>query len=162
MPIAYIGIGSNLDNREENCLSAIRLLSERGINLRKQSSMYETAPWGVKDQPSFINMTIEVETDKTPAELLHLLKGIEKEIGRSETTRWGPRVIDLDILFYDDLVTDEPELQIPHPHMQEREFVLRPLAEIAPDKMHPALRKTVRELLKRLPQRHGDTRARKI
>ncbi len=153
MPIAYIGIGSNLGDREENCLNAIRLLSGRRITLRKQSSMYETEPWGVEDQPRFINMTIEVETDKTPAELLHFLKGIEKEIGRTETAKWGPRVIDLDILFYDDVVTDEPGLQIPHPRMREREFVLKPLAEIAPDKAHPVLKKTVREMLSEITSR---------
>ncbi len=147
MHTAHIGIGSNLGPREESCLNAIRLLSDRGITVRKQSSMYETEPWGVKDQPRFVNMAIEIATDKTPLELLRSLKDIEKGLGRAETAKWGPRVIDLDILFYDDLVTDEQGLQIPHPHMHEREFVLRPLAEIAPDKVHPVLKKTIRELL---------------
>jgi dihydroneopterin aldolase/2-amino-4-hydroxy-6-hydroxymethyldihydropteridine diphosphokinase len=145
--IVYIGIGSNLGNREENCLKAIRLLSGRGIAVRKQSAMYETEPWGVKDQPMFINMTIEIETDRPPLELLRSLKAVEEEIGRTETVRWGPRVIDMDILFYDDLIVNEPGLQIPHSHMHERGFVLKPLAEIAPDKVHPVLRKTVKELL---------------
>lgn len=150
MHIAYIGIGSNLGNREGNCLDAIRVLSDRGMTVRKQSSMYETEPWGVADQARFINMAIEIETDKTPDELLHSLKEIERGAGRTEAIRWGPRVIDLDILFYDDLVINNAGLQIPHPYMQERDFVLKPLAEIAPDKIHPVLKKTVREMLSEL------------
>ncbi len=144
--IAYIGIGSNLGNREDNCKEAIRLLKENGIVVKKQSSMYETEPWGVKDQPKFINMAIEIETDKKPEELLSVLKNIEKQIGRTETIKWGPRIIDLDILLYDDLILDLPELKIPHPLMHERDFVLKPLSEIAPDKRHPVIGKTVKEM----------------
>lgn len=147
MPVAYIGIGSNLGNREENCSRAIQLLSDRGITIRKKSSMHETEPWGVKDQPRFINMAIEVETEFDPPKLLEILKTIEREIGRRESYKWGPRIIDLDILLYNDFVINTPKLHIPHPHMHEREFVLRPLSEIAPDKVHPVLKKTVRELL---------------
>ena len=147
MPIVHIGIGSNLGDREEHCLKAIRLFSEKGIHVRRRSSMYETEPWGVKDQPRFVNMVIEGETGLTPARLLEVLKMTEDEVGRVETYRWGPRMIDLDILLYDDLVMNTPELTIPHPRMHERDFVLRPLAEIAPDKIHPVLKKTVRELL---------------
>jgi len=136
MSIAYIGIGSNLGNREENCKKAIRLMAESGIAIKKESSMYETEPWGVKDQPKFINMAVEVETDKNPEELLRILKKIEEDIGRIETSKWGPRIIDLDILLYDDIVLDTPDLKIPHPLMFGRDFVLKPLAEIAPDKIH--------------------------
>ena len=146
MSIVYISIGSNLGDREENCRKAIKLLKENGIAVKKQSRMYETEPWGVKDQPKFINMAIEAETDKKPEELLRVLKEIEKEIGRKETAKWGPRIIDLDILLYDNLVIDTPELKIPHPLLHERDFVLKPLCEIAPDKKYPVTGKTVKEM----------------
>ncbi|MBI4684479.1 MAG: 2-amino-4-hydroxy-6-hydroxymethyldihydropteridine diphosphokinase [Nitrospirae bacterium] len=147
MSIAYIGIGSNLGNREENCNNAINLLKENGIVIKKQSSMHETAPWGIKDQPKFMNMAIEIETDKTPEELLNVLKYIEKTMGREDAQRWGPRIIDLDILFYDDVILKTQELEIPHSHMHEREFVLKPLCEIAPDLRHPVTGKTIRKML---------------
>ena len=150
MSTAYISIGSNLGDREENCKQALRLLHTNGILIKKQSRMYETEPWGIKDQPKFINMAIEVETDKEPEEFLAVLKNIENEIGRTETVKWGPRVIDLDILFYDDLILKTPALEIPHPLLHEREFVLKPLCEIAPDKKHPVTEKTVREMLEDL------------
>jgi len=150
MSIVYISIGSNLGDREESCRQAIKLIEKNGIAVRKQSRMYETEPWGIKDQPKFINMAIEVETDKKAEELLRVLKEIEKEIGRTETIKWGPRVIDLDILFYDDLILKTQDLEIPHPLMHERAFVLKPLYEIAPDKKHPVTEKTVKEMLKNL------------
>jgi len=146
MSIVYISIGSNLGDREENCRQAINLIEKNGIAVRKQSRMYETEPWGIKDQPKFINMAVEAETDKKPEKLLRILKEIEKEIGRTETTKWGPRVIDLDILFYDNLILKIPGLEIPHPLIQEREFVLKSLCEIAPDKKHPVTGKTVKEM----------------
>lgn len=146
MLIVYIGIGSNIGDRKENCRKAIKLLKENGIAIKKQSAMYETEPWGVKDQPKFINMAIEVETDKKPEELLRILKEIEKEIGRAESVKWGPRVIDLDILFYDDMILKTQDLEIPHPLIHERAFVLKPLCEIAPDKKHPVTGKTIKEM----------------
>lgn len=146
MSIAYISIGSNLGDRKENCAHAIKLIERNGITVRKQSQMYETEPWGIKDQPKFINMAIEVETDKKPEELLRVLKEIEKKVGRTETVKWGPRVIDLDILFYDDLILKTENLEIPHPLLHERDFVLKPLCEIAPEKKHPIIGKTVREM----------------
>jgi 2-amino-4-hydroxy-6-hydroxymethyldihydropteridine diphosphokinase len=146
MANAYIGIGSNIGNRQENCREAVRMLAENGLIVRQQSSLVETEPWGVADQSRFINMAVEVETDATPEQLLVILKKIEENMGRTNAIRWGPRVIDLDILFYDDLILDADGLIIPHPLLHERNFVLIPLAEIAPKKIHPRLNKTVHEL----------------
>lgn len=150
MPIAYLGIGSNLGERRNNCLIALRLLAEKGIIIRKASSFYETEPWGIKEQPDFINMAAEVETDLPPDELHKVIKGIEREMGRKETFRWGPRIIDIDILLYNDMIYESADLRIPHPLMHEREFVLEPLSEIAPERVHPLLKKTIIELLRSL------------
>ena len=150
MAIAYIGIGSNLGNRQENCLHAIELLEEKGIIVKKRSSMHETEPWGVKDQPRFINMTIEIETGLEPKEFLRILKNVERELGREKSFKWGPRSIDLDILLFDDLVLKEDDLEIPHPFMHDRDFVLKPLCEIAPDRIHPVLKKKICDLVQEL------------
>jgi len=150
MHIVHIGIGSNLGDRQKNCLEAIRQLGHHGVTVIKQSSIIETEPWGVKDQPHFMNMAIEAATVLPPAELLDLLKGIERGMGRTPTATWGPRIIDLDILFYDDLVIDAEDLTIPHPFLHEREFVLKPLSEIAPEKIHPLFGKTIEDLRRRL------------
>ena len=147
MSIAYIGIGSNLGNREENCQKAIALLIEKNIKITKRSSPYEIEPWGVKEQPRFINMAVEIETNLEPAELLKVIKEIENSMGRREGIRWGPRVIDLDVLLYDDLILKTGELEIPHPAIKDREFVLKPLSEIAPDKIHPIFKKSIKTLL---------------
>ena len=158
MSIVYIGIGSNLGKRRENCLLAIELIERKGISVKKRSSLYETEPWGVKDQPHFLNMAIEIETDLAPLELLHALKDIEREVGRRESYRWGPRIIDLDILLFGDIVENEGDLKIPHPFMHARDFVLRPLQEIAPNARHPLLKMSVRELLCRLTHKpEGET-----
>lgn len=146
MSIAYIGIGSNLGNRQDNCEKAIKGIIKHDIKITKRSSMTETEPWGVTEQPKFINLAVEIETHITPEGLLRVLKKIEEEVGRLPTSKWGPRIIDLDILLYDDLIMKTPELEIPHPCVKEREFVLKPLSEIAPDKVHPVLLKTIREL----------------
>jgi 2-amino-4-hydroxy-6-hydroxymethyldihydropteridine diphosphokinase len=151
MPLAFIGIGSNLGNREENCEKAVGLITKQGIPVINRSSMIKTEPWGIKDQPEFINMAIEIETGLSPEDLLSTLKDIEKEMGREEGLRWGPRIIDLDILFYDDVIIKSPELEIPHRGTYDREHVLRPLSEIAPDLIHPVLKKTIKEILDSLP-----------
>ncbi len=148
MAIVYLGIGSNLGDRHKNCLRAIELLRQNGLVVTKQSSMHETEPWGVTQQPGFINMTVEVVTDLAPLKLLELFKKIEKDIGRQDTTKWGPRIIDLDILLYDDIILKTDSLIIPHPLMHEREFVLGPLSEIAGDFIHPVLKKSITDLLK--------------
>lgn len=117
------------------------------MSIIRTSSHYETEPWGVKDQPRFINMALEACTFLGPLNLLQLLKDIERSLGREQTIRWGPRTIDLDILFYDDLIFSSEDLIIPHPLLHERMFVLEPLAEISPDRVHPVLKKSVRSLL---------------
>lgn len=160
MSIVYIGIGSNLGDRERNCARAIELLSGKGVTVKKRSSLYKTEPWGIKGQPEFMNMAIEIETDLNPHELLALVKEVEVQIGRKKSYQWGPRLIDLDILLYDHIVLDERSLRIPHPLMHEREFVLGPLCEIAPGMIHPVLKMNMGELLQRLHnktrQGHGD------
>lgn len=150
MANAFIGIGSNIGDRRGNCLKAVTLLEQHGQTLLKSSSLYETEPWGVKDQPRFINMVVELETELSPSGLLSLLKKIEKDMGRVYSGRWGPRLIDLDILLYEELIVDEEELRIPHPRMHERVFVLEPLAEICPQKVHPVLLQRVDVLLRTL------------
>jgi 2-amino-4-hydroxy-6-hydroxymethyldihydropteridine diphosphokinase len=146
MSVSYIGIGSNLGNRQENCFRAVEVLEERGIKVQKKSSLYETEPWGVKDQPRFVNMVVQIETTLKPKDLLRLLKDIEREIGRQDSFHWGPRIIDLDILLFNALVLNEENLQIPHPYLHEREFVLRPLNEIAPDVIHPVFHMSIDKL----------------
>jgi len=127
---AFIALGSNLDDPSKNILEAIEKLSEIG-RILKTSSLYATKPWGVLDQPDFVNAVVEMEVAMSPQELLATVLNIEKSMGRERIIRWGPRLIDLDILTYDDLTILEPNLKVPHPHMLERAFVLIPLAEIA-------------------------------
>ena len=148
MSIVYIGIGSNLGDRHKNCLRAVELLKQSGLSVTKQSSVHETAAWGVTEQPAFLNMAVALETGLAPMDLLGLLKKIEKDMGRQETVKWGPRIIDLDILLYDDIALNTEALIIPHPLMHEREFVLGPLAELAKDLIHPVLKKRIGDLLK--------------
>jgi 2-amino-4-hydroxy-6-hydroxymethyldihydropteridine diphosphokinase len=112
--------------------------------------MHETQPWGVEDQPDFVNMAVEVETVMSPEELLVTVKEIEREMGRKAGTRWGPRLIDLDVLLYDDRIVQSKDLIIPHPLLHKRNFVLLPLAEISPECVHPVLKKTIRELAQEL------------
>ena len=149
MSTVYIGIGSNLGDRQRNCLRAIELMKQSGLSVTKQSSVHETAPWGLTGQPAFLNMAAEIETGLAPLELLGLLKKIEKDMGRQETVKWGPRIIDLDILLYNDITMNTDTLTIPHPLMHEREFVLAPLLELAENLIHPVLKKRIGELRKK-------------
>jgi 2-amino-4-hydroxy-6-hydroxymethyldihydropteridine diphosphokinase len=146
MPIVTLALGTNLGDRPANLRAAIDSFPPAVIVL-VESPVYETPPWGVIDQPAFLNMAVRGETALPPLELLRRLKGLEAELGRRPGVRWGPRLIDIDILFYDDLVIDQPGLTVPHPRLHERAFVLVPLSDLAPDLVHPLLRKSVRELL---------------
>jgi dihydroneopterin aldolase/2-amino-4-hydroxy-6-hydroxymethyldihydropteridine pyrophosphokinase len=143
----YLALGSNMGDKERYLLEAVeKLKAEKMCKVNKVSSLIETAPYGVLEQPAFLNGCLELSTLLYPEELLTLLQKIEKEAGRKRTKRWGPRTLDLDILFYDDDVIQRENLCIPHVEMQLREFVLIPLEEIAPYKYHPLLNKTVSQL----------------
>ena len=146
----YLALGSNLGNRIGNLRDALHRLAPY-LQLTRLSRVYETAPWGVAEQPRFLNLALAGETALTPHELLRALKTIERDMGRVETVRYGPRVIDLDILFYDNWVVQTNDLEIPHPRLAERRFVLVPLNDIAPTLLHPRLKQTVHELLRALP-----------
>jgi GTP cyclohydrolase-4 len=147
----YLGLGANLGDRQTNILQALQYVQARA-SITAVSSFYETAPVGYLDQPKFLNICCALETDLPPEDLLRFLKWIEKRMGRVEAFRNAPRPIDMDILFYDDLVLDDEALQIPHPRLHQRAFVLAPLTEIAPELEHPVLHKTVEELLSEVDQ----------
>jgi 2-amino-4-hydroxy-6-hydroxymethyldihydropteridine diphosphokinase len=148
-PTVYIALGSNLGSRQDNLRKALQELPTT-IQLLAASPIYSTPPWGYTGQPEFLNQVARLETDLGPLELLRALKDLEIRLGRQPTFRYGPRLIDLDILFYDDQVVDSPALTIPHPRLAERAFVLVPLVDLAPTLRHPVLRLTTSELLARL------------
>jgi len=149
MATVFLALGTNLGDRLENLHRAIEALAPT-VKILARSPIYETPPWGVTDQPAFLNMALRGETLLPPTALLHFLKSLERQLGRIPSVRYGSRLIDLDILFYDDLVLDSDELTIPHPRVHERAFVLVPLADLAPDFVHPVLRKSVSTLLQQV------------
>ena len=149
---AYLGLGSNLGDREENLRKSLSLLGDAG-EITALSSIYETEPWGYAEQPSFLNMVCGFRTYLSPPELLGLVQEVERRLGRVRTIRYGPRTMDVDILLYGDRIVDTSDLQIPHPRIPERAFVLAPFAEIAPDIEHPTLKRPISVLLADAPGR---------
>jgi 2-amino-4-hydroxy-6-hydroxymethyldihydropteridine diphosphokinase len=151
MALVYLALGTNIGIREQNLREAIRLLGESGVHVAKISSIYETEPVDYLDQPWFLNAVLEAQTDLHPAQLLTLLRRIESQMGSEKPFAKGPRLIDLDILLFADDTIHTPDLQIPHPRMLQRNFVLVPLAEIAPTLRHPSWSATAEELLAHSP-----------
>lgn len=155
---AYLGLGSNIGDRDSNLREAVvRLGDSAGLTVVAISSIYETAPWGYTDQPDFLNCVLEIETRLTPTELLARTEKVEQDVGRTPSWRYGPRLIDVDILLYGEqcLQLDDPDLVIPHPRMELRAFVLIPLAEIARDEVHPGLKRTISELASKFDEQEG-------
>ncbi|MBL7692736.1 MAG: 2-amino-4-hydroxy-6-hydroxymethyldihydropteridine diphosphokinase [Flavipsychrobacter sp.] len=147
----FLGLGTNDGDREELLKAAMGEIGARCGRLVAVSAVYETAAWGLTDQPDFLNMVVELETPLAPTELLDVLQDIEADLQRVRVVRWGPRTMDLDLLFYGDEVIETERLTVPHPRIAERRFVLVPLVEIAADFVHPVNGKTIVELLEECP-----------
>jgi 2-amino-4-hydroxy-6-hydroxymethyldihydropteridine diphosphokinase len=148
---AFIGLGSNLGDREANIRQALQFLEQLPeTTIVRGSSLYDTEPVGVSDQPNFLNGVVQIETHLSPRRLLWNLMLIERRLGRVRTRQWGPRVIDLDLLLYGEEVVDEDDLQVPHPLMTQRSFVMVPLVEIEPLLVHPVTNQTMLSILQRL------------
>lgn len=151
----FVALGSNLGDKQAYLDGAVEALrTDPCIRLTQVSSYLVTAPYGGVEQDDFLNGAVELKTLYDPQELLDRLHEIEQNANRKRLVHWGPRTLDLDILFYDDLVQDDPSLTLPHPDMQNRDFVLRPMAELAPNFLHPVFQKTIGQLLKELPNNH--------
>jgi 2-amino-4-hydroxy-6-hydroxymethyldihydropteridine diphosphokinase len=148
---AYLLIGGNLGDRTVSLQKAIIMIGEYCGPLTKLSSLYETAAWGLADQPSFLNQALEISTSANARQLMRRVLKIEKDLGRVRAEKLGPRLIDIDILFFNDEIHDLPFLKIPHPEIQNRRFVLTPMAEIAAQFKHPVLKKTIAQLLEECP-----------
>jgi 2-amino-4-hydroxy-6-hydroxymethyldihydropteridine diphosphokinase len=155
--VAYIGLGANLGDPRLQLEEALgRLAATEEIEVVKVSSFYLNPPLGPPDQPWYVNAVAQVRTRLAPEELLRVLHRLERELGRKRRVQWGPRLIDLDLLLYDGVILSGPDLQLPHPEMPRRSFVLMPLAEIAPQAWHPVLQKTAAELLAELDPQDRD------
>ncbi len=147
MSKVWIALGSNMGDGRKNLDKAVENMNKNGVKVEKISTYIETEPYGYTEQDNFVNAVCIAETELSPRELLKTLLTIELEMGRVRLIRWGPRIIDLDILFYEDLIIDEEDLKVPHIEIQKRSFVLEPMDEISPEKVHPIFKKTVHELL---------------
>lgn len=152
--VAYIGVGSNLGDKIKNCIQSIKMMGElSACNVAACSSMYKTEPQGVTGQDWYANCVVKIKTGLTPPELLKSLMDIESYMGRIRKKKWEARIIDLDILLFDQKIINSESLTIPHPLLHKRRFVLEPLAELAPDLIHPILQLTITELKDALPQK---------
>ncbi|ULG74105.1 2-amino-4-hydroxy-6-hydroxymethyldihydropteridine diphosphokinase [Macrococcus brunensis] len=154
MSTIYLSLGSNIGDRRQQLTDAVRLLGEQA-QVKKVSSVYETAPVGGVEQDDFYNICVELESEQAPEEILAMCQAIESQLNRVRIVHWGPRTIDLDILMIDDYIIETEDLKVPHPYMLERSFVLIPLAEIAPEAIHPKAKKMIKELV------HEDKEVRK-
>lgn len=150
---AALLLGTNLGKREEILETAKKRIETSAGKIIKVSAIYSTAPWGIEDQPDFLNQVLLIETELKPELLLQTLQPIEHEAGRIRKEKWGPRLLDIDILYFDNEIIDLPHLKIPHPFMAERRFTLVPLAEISPEWIHPVLQKNVMQLLDECPDK---------
>ena len=158
MPTAFVGLGSNIEPRREYLQLALKRLAEAPLGLVAQSSLYESAPVDVVDQPWFLNMVVQLETELEPLALLRALQVIEKEAGKQVVIRRGPRTLDLDLLLWGQVLLETPDLVLPHERLASREFVLRPLAEIAPEQRHPLYERSAADLLAALGPSDGTVR----
>jgi 2-amino-4-hydroxy-6-hydroxymethyldihydropteridine diphosphokinase len=143
----FLLLGSNLGERTKSLNQAIHALRKKGVKLVKKSSIYETAAWGIEDQQAFLNQVLQVDTSLAPEELLKLILEIELELGRVRKIKWGERIIDIDILYYNDILCQEKNLEIPHPGIPHRRFTLIPLVEICPELLHPKIKISQKKLL---------------
>lgn len=158
----YLLLGGNAGDRLQYLNSAMAQIVQNCGTITHRSHIYETAAWGLTEQPDFLNMVIQVATELPPTEVLQAIQSIENNLGRQRDVKWGQRTLDIDILFYNLNIVNTPELQIPHPHMQDRLFVLMPLAELAPELKHPVLQKTTTELLAACPDQSAICRLQSI
>ena len=154
MPQVIIAFGSNMGNKEQNIKTALEKMKARGLNIIKVSTIIETEPYGYEDQDTFLNGACIADTNLSPQEVLKELLAIEQEMGRVRKIHWGPRNIDLDIIFYENIIVDEDNLKIPHPNAHNRSFVLGPICEISPSFLHPIYNKSVKELYEELKKQN--------
>ena len=147
----FLLLGTNLGHRQLNLQHARQLIEDKINEIHRSSSVYETAAWGLQEQPAFLNQVVVVKTDLPPLDLLHELQAIEELMGRMRYKKWAERIIDIDIIYYGNLIYNHPELKIPHPEIANRRFTLVPLAEVAPGFLHPTLKFTSLELLDQCP-----------